>query len=264
MARFGSRFPAVMAGIPFFAALVGHFVAVRPVPMADAAPRPPLAFNQYTLDLRTVPPRPLVREHFDFTNVGTGPLSITELEPSCACLNPQLRGDKRVYAPGERGRFYVFMQTAREQPGPHSYTVTVKYADPQPREVVVEFRLTLPEMKVTLDPPEVYFYQLSGADDERTIHVSDRRGRQLKVLAADCSLEGVRVEVQSPEMSPDGEERTPLKVFVPGEYAPGRHKGYINIVTDDPEFKELRAAILVEGPSVRQVGLETESADDHQ
>ncbi|MBL8851248.1 MAG: DUF1573 domain-containing protein, partial [Planctomycetaceae bacterium] len=225
MARFAYRIAALLAAGPFFVALAAQVAAPRLTPIGAANPKPPLAFHQYAVDLRQVPPRPVIQAHFDFTNVGKAPVNVTRLVPSCGCINPQLRNGKQLYQPGERGRFYVTMQTANEPPGPHAYTVTVQYEDSEPREEIVEFRLALPEVKVSVEPSEIHFYQLSGEDAEQTIYVTDRRGEKFHVLTAECSLEPIKVEVLPVEKSPEGRERTPIRVHVPGDYATGRHRG---------------------------------------
>lgn len=249
----------LLAAVPFLAAVVAGFLPTVATPIAAAPARPALAFDQYLVDLREVRPRPLIQAHFDFTNTGTVPVTITELKASCGCLAPQLHNNKATFQPDERGRFYVTMKTANEEPGPHAYTVAVRYDDTRPREETLQFRLILPELKVSVEPSEVYFYQLLGTDDERTIYVSDRRRKPLEVLGAACSLEHVRVEVLPPETAPEGFARVPVKVFVPGDYPAGRHTGFVTIATTDPDFGELRAAIMVESRGVRQAAAESDA-----
>jgi hypothetical protein len=258
MPRPGIRCAALLACVPFLVAIVAEAMPTRVTPIAEAPPRPPLAFDQYLVDLRQVPPRPVIRAYFDFTNTGDQTLTISELVPSCGCLSPQLRGDQKTYHPGQHGRFYVTMQTANEEPGQHAYEVKVKYNDPQPCEETVHFRLMLPEVKVNVEPAELAFYQLNGDDGEATVRVSDRRGQPLNVLGADCTLPGVTVEVLAVEQAEDGQSKVPIKVHVPGEFPAGRHRGLIRIATSDPEFKELKVSLYVEGAGVRQAGAEVE------
>jgi hypothetical protein len=278
---------------PFAAACLARATVVAPVPVGDAAARPPLAFDQYAVNLRQVPPRPVIQAHFGFTNRGTRPVTITRLEPSCGCLNPRLVRDQRTYHPGEMGRFYVAVHTANESPGPHAYTVKVHYLEcglgngecgmeqsdsalraphsapdaatsdlrppisadpgaseqPQRHEQLVTFRLALPEQKVSVEPAEVYFYQLTGEPDERTIYVTDYRGGRLEVTGAACTSELVSLEVLPPETDERGNHRTPIRVSVPGDVPPGREEARITIATSDPEFARVYAAVLIQGPA---------------
>ena len=185
----------------------------------------------------------------DFTNRGDQPVQITRLLASCGCLNPQLYDGQTYYEPGERGRFYITLQTANESPGPHGYTVKVQYEDDRPREETVAFSLILPERKVSVEPPEVYFYQLSGEPSEQIIYVTDYRDTGLRVLAAASRLELLSVQVLPAEHDEAGHRRTPIRLRVPGDVPPGRHTGLVTITTTDPDFRELYAAILVHGPT---------------
>ena len=134
MKRHIPRAVPFLALLPFLIALVCAAGTAQPGNMSEPSVRPPLAFQQYAVNLREVAPQPIIEAHFDFTNRGEEPVHITELEASCGCLAPQLHNDQKTYRPGERGRFYVSVHTANEGPGPHSYTVNVKYQDSSPHE----------------------------------------------------------------------------------------------------------------------------------
>jgi len=260
MPRPGIRCAALLACVPFLVAIAADATPTRMTPIAAAPPRPPLAFDQYLVDLRDrVGLRPVIPVWFDFTNTGTESFTISEIVPSCGCLSTQLRGNEKVYRPGQHGRLVVMMQTANEEAGPHSYTVKVKYKDPQPREETVAFRLVLPDVKVSVEPAELLFYQINGDDSEAMVRVSDRRAKPLDVLQAECTLPGVKVEVLPVETGEDGQSKVPLKVRVPGTYPAGQHRGLVRIATNDPEFRELRVSVYVEGARVRQAGAEVEA-----
>ncbi len=248
MSRMISRSLSCAALLPFFAAVVAHVGSTPAAPIHNQPELPPLAFSQYAVNLGEVTPRPVIPAHFDFVNAGDAPVTITKLEPSCGCLNPQLVGDKEVYAPGERGRFYVSVRTANESAGPHAYTVGVHYSDQRLHEDQLVFRLTLPERKVSVEPPEIYFYQLTGEPDSRTIYVTDYRSSGLEVLEATCSLEFVTVEVLPREQDENGNERTPIRVSVAGDVPPGRAIRAVRIRTNDPDFEQLHAAVVIHGP----------------
>lgn len=235
------------AFLPMAAALFAAAMPESPCEVAPGPTRPALAFDQYAVDFREVPPRPVIQAHFDFTNHSDRPVTILKLEPSCGCLDPKLYGNQTHYEPGERGRFYVTLHTANESPGPHDYSIAVRYHDEQPREEMLAFRLTLPERKVSVEPPEVYFYQLSGQPSEQVIYVTDYRDTNLEVISARCTSELVSIEVLPPETDAEGHRRTPIRLSVPGEVPAGRHTGLVTIATTDPDFRELYAAVLVHG-----------------
>lgn len=247
--------------LPFLMSLVGAAGSPRLAEVPEPPPRPPLAFQQYAVNFREVPPRPLIQAHFDFMNRGDQPIRITELDPSCGCLAPRLHADQRVYQPGERGRFYVSVQTANERPGPHAYTVNVRYEDSAPHEELLVFRMTLPERKLTVAPAELIFYPAPGTSESQMTYVTDFRGGAIEVLEAVCQLDFVQLEVLPRETDERGNPRVPVRVTVPGDFPPGRHTGLISLRTSDPEFQRVHAAVLVQGQTpVQPVGFE-EAAD---
>jgi hypothetical protein len=224
---------------------------VRPAVPTQPAPGEPiasLAFDQYLVNLREMPLRPTLSGDFRFTNLGETPLTITKLDPSCGCLTPLLAGDKRTYQPGERGMFRVDVATANEEPGPHEYTVKVQYTDPAPQEALVRFKLALPERKVSVNPPELAFFQYNGQPGSRDIHITDYRGSTLQVLEARSSSELITASVQPAEVDEQGHHRVPVRLSVPGTVPPGRERATITIRTSDPEFSVIRIPVLVDGP----------------
>lgn len=252
-----------LALLPFLVALVCAAGTPQPGGISELPERPPLAFHQYAVNMREVPPRPVIQAHFDFTNRGDEPVHITELDASCGCLAPRLHDDQDTYLPGERGRFYVSIQTANESPGPHVYTVNVKYEDSSPHEELVVFRLTLPEKKLSVEPAELIFYPAPGVSESKTTYVTDFRGGEIEVTGAVCQLDFVKLEVLPTETDERGHHRVPVRVTVPADFPPGRHTGIISLHTADAEFERLYAAVLVHGQSpIQPVGAFEESATD--
>lgn len=233
--------PALLAGLMWQSAPVERKIAGDIV-------RSKLVFSQYAVHLGEVRPVGTIPAHFDFVNTGDQPVKILKLEPSCGCLAPRLYEDKKTYAPGEHGRFYVSVKTANESPGPKDYTVKVSYDDGEPKERLVSFHLTVPERKVSVTPAEVYFYQTQGKADFREIMVEDHRGRNLNVLDVVCSTEHASVKLGKKTI--DGHvSRTPIRVDVPADVPEGKSTALITIQTDDPDYQIIRVPILIWGPS---------------
>jgi hypothetical protein len=229
-------------------------------PMQGGIERPTLVFSQYSVNLGEVRPVETIPARFDFWNNGPRPIKITEIEPSCGCLAPKLFDGKTTYQPGEQGRFLVGVNTANEKPGEKEYRIRVRYDDGQPREQTVYFRMTLPAMKVSVTPSEVYFYQLNGQPDSREIHVTDHRGASLEVQGASISSHQASVTVGEMSRTPEGHSTTPIRIDVPGDVSPGREIAVITILTNDPEFRQIQVPVLIHGPQekVRLTGGERE------
>ena len=245
----GRRIAWVLLLSPVLGAL---YAKSRPAePAAGITSRPPhnLAFDQYLVNLRDAPLRPVLSADYRFSNIGEQPVTITELAPSCGCLTPQLAKEKRTYEPGERGAFRVQIATANESPGPQEYTVDVKYLDPDPQQVTVRFKVRLPERKISVEPAELAFFQYNGQPSERVIHVTDYRGPGLEVLDASSTSDLLSCSVQPADVDEAGRHRVPVRLSVPGEVPPGRQLVTVTIRTSDPEFSHIRVPVLIDGPA---------------
>ena len=232
------------------ASLAAVLVPASPTPSAAAA-TPPLAFRQYAAVLGEVGPTPAVGHRFRFTNGSDTAVTVTDLRPSCGCLEPTLEGgtetdDGRRYEPGEDGSFEVRVLTAGETPGPHAYTIDVtSRAGEETYRRQLHFTVTLPEAKVTLTPREVFFYQLSGEAGEQTVVVTDPRSDPLTVTSADSKSEWLTTEIRA---EPDG-HRTTVTLRVPEGLPPGLTTAWVKIRTSDPDYATLKVAVAMNGGS---------------
>lgn len=206
----------------------------------------PLAFHQYSVNLREIPATGRITVPFSFWNRSRQPLEIVKLEPSCGCLAPKLIGDRKLYVPGGQGLFEVQVDIAREKPGPQEYSVRVHYQDHGPREELVTFRLTVPQKSVQVSPPELYFYQVSQGKLESEIRVADHRGRTLNVVEVTASSANLMTEIQKPQESADG-VIIPIRVAVQGRVPAGPNAASILIRTDDPDFPAVRVPVFLHG-----------------
>lgn len=233
--------------VPFALAVVFHLRGPVAQSAVSAADRPALAFEQYLVDLGEIPPRNNVAGRFGFRNASDRTVTITDLIPSCGCLQPRL--DKKVFEPGETGEFYVRVQPANERPGAKEYHVDVRYTDPQPREVRVVFRVTLPDRQVQVRPPGVMFYQLSGEPTTKTVEVFDHRQEPLTILDVKSSSELVAAEIgETIRDESAGATRYQILLTAAGDCPPGRKHLLVTIHTDDATFSDLRVPVLIEGP----------------
>lgn len=212
---------------------------------------PPLAFEQYGVSYPEVRPYPVVEAHFDFQNRGNSAITIEEVEPSCGCLRWHLQGAKETYLPGETGSLVVRLFTANEKPGPHFYTLNVTSRGRDTQQEQLSFRVVLPERKVSIEPAEVYFYQLNGEPDSRTVFLTDYRSdRQapLQVTGVESLSPQITTEVLPAETDDQGRRRIPVLLTVPGVVSSGRETTFVRLATNDPEFSHIAFPVLIEGP----------------
>lgn len=233
--------------VPFVLSLLTRAGGVAPHPAAAPPARAALAFDQYLVDLGNVTPSEEVFAHFGFANAGDSAVNITELIPSCGCLQPQLK--RNVYQAGETGHFILRVQTANQEAGPKEYRVRVKYTDPQPREAEVLFRVTLPDNQVLVRPRALAFYQMSGQPTTQEIEVLDSRPEGLVVQSVRSSTEMATVELGDPEVDDQNRLKWRVKVTAAGAVPPGRWDGVVTIATSDPTYPRLRVPLIIQGPT---------------
>jgi hypothetical protein len=231
----GAFVPAVLACV-FYAR-----GAASQVPTPAAEPRPALAFDQYMVDEGTVEPTGLVYARFGFTNKGRETVHIKELVPSCGCLKPRL--EQTTYEPGEPGQFFLTVETPNEEPGRKEYFVTVKYKDPQPREVQLTFKMRLMEQDVTVRPKALLFYVSETAPPPQKIVVSDRRAK-LKITSVECTSPHVSVKIDDSAGDEAQLGEIHLAVAVDAQ-APSGTYALLKLNTDDPQYPALHMPISV-------------------
>ena len=245
---------ALWAGalLPFVLSLLVHAGGVKAQPLAAGAPRASLAFEQYLVNLGSPPPRSEYVGRFSFRNIGAQPLTIRNLEPSCGCLNPRL--EKREFAAGESGEFYLRVRAANEQPGPHEYTCKLTYDDGQPRETEVRFKITLPTKRVEIRPRALAIYQFSNQPTKREIAITDFRATpedgplaRLEIVHVTCSLSWVHVVAGEAQLDDEGQRQQTVVVTVT-DVPPGTHQGSVIVRTNIAEYAELRVPLRIEGP----------------
>ncbi|MDA1017706.1 MAG: DUF1573 domain-containing protein [Planctomycetota bacterium] len=235
-----------VAALPFLLSNLFHVLGSTPRRPTAQTAAPALVFRQYMVDLgrHPVPPRPELYGHFEFQNVSDRTAEITELEPSCGCLTPNL--PQRIFKPGEKGDFFIKIRTANETPGPKEYFVNIKYTDPEPRETTVTFRAVLPKAQVFVQPRALIFYQLSQKPMKRTITVLDARPEHLKIERVESDLDFLTIEVDQSSMDEESRRQYPIHVTVPALNDKAEYHGTIRILTNDKQNPLIRVPVIVQ------------------
>lgn len=251
------RGPVAAICLPLLCASLVWLMGSRPQTLANVPELPALAFSQYMVDLREVAPTEEVFASFDFRNNSSHPVTITKLEPSCGCLQPQLR--KKEFKPGEAGNFLLRVKTALQKPGFKEFMVTVHYTDPKPRTRDVFLRVTFPEQQIYLTPRAITFSPgSSAASTETEITMTDLRANSAEILGARCSLEGIQLKVLKPVTTNQGSRQQMVRLTLSGAVPSRRQVGQVTIYTNDGKFHELKVPIQILGasrqPTARQMG----------
>lgn len=240
------RIPVALLAVPFLWSFVIQVRGSTPTPVKPAPKRAALAFTQRLVDLGKVAPSEEVMAHFDFVNRGEEAVKILELVPSCGCLQPTIA--KKIYYPGQNGHFELRVQTANQNAGQKEYRVTVKYADPEPQEVDLVFKVVLPENQVFIRPRALAIYQLMSDQPTREkVEIVDRRGTSFNITHFDCTRSQiVRVEQGETEVDENGHTRHTLWIDVPGNLPEDKVHAMVRVYTDDPDYRMLRVPLVID------------------
>lgn len=261
--RLKQLLPLFAAMLPVLFGLGFQAAGPRPQPLKDRAERPPLAFHHYMVNLGDVPVKRSHAAAFSFTNRGEQAIKLRRLETSCGCLTQQF--EQEIIAPGEDGRFRLWIQTASQSAGDKQYTCKAIYGpvdDPSVEyKADLVFRITLPEQSVVVTPKAMIFHQPNSQVTERTVDVTDLRSQRLRILEATTKSKLLQVNILEPSTLTKTERDEGvvgrLNVAV-GAVPPGTHNAVILIKTDDEEFDQLAVPVRIYGPEAT-----TDAGFDH-
>lgn len=263
---------ALVLMVPAVVSLFHSVAASRTLAAVSGTDRPALAFDQYMVNFGEAQPRPIHEAQFYFRNRSSHPVKITAVNPSCGCLTPRIVGfnaqrrheERTEFAPGEYGVLAMGIRPAKEQPGDKAYNVVVDYDDGQKRSETLEFRITLPKKKLTVEPNELYFYQTTGEPDSRVIMVRDFRDKPAEVVSVEVltagrkgqgeAFSGVNATLGQATAGADGERTIPIEVSVAPDQPTGRRNGWIVITTNDPDSPKVKIPLLVIGKEQATAG----------
>lgn len=230
---------------PVAVAAVFHFRGPSAQASRPSERRATLVFDQYSVNWGKVPPAPVIRALYRFTNHGDDTVKITKLEPSCGCITPRL--NKKEFAPGESGSFTLQAQTASQKPGPQEMHVIVYYEDPAPKRAKLLFKFDLPaqEKRVAVEPRALIFYHSGQGTPPQDVFVSDTRENPLRVTKAECNAKFVAVEIHETKTKEGGSTLTRLTVAVTKDAPKGSHQPVITIHTDDAQYPAITVPLRV-------------------
>jgi hypothetical protein len=209
------------------------FAALALVLAAD-----PLQVAEAAIDAGEVRVGPPLVRRFIFTNAGNEPLMITDVRSSCGCLVPSLA--KRVYEPGQRGELAVEVNTLSQPAGPHRWIFSLGYrcgaaAGERNFELTANLR-----QEIEITPAAIAFR--GNNPPPALVTIRDRRSRPLTVRSVVPSVylkaktNGNAVEVRVADDCPEG-----------------RHAVALAIMTDDPDYREIKLPVTIDRQPRRRV-----------
>jgi hypothetical protein len=181
-----------------------------------------------------------------------GTLTITGVEAGCGCLRQTLTAG--VLRPGETARLTLEVNTLTQPDGPNRWQAVVRYKldppaapgsappAPQPGELPLTITATLAR-EVAVTPPQVGFSCTGEATQVLT--VTDRRAKPLAVVRAASSSPHLTAAVGPREGGPGKPTTQSVTLKLSADAPVGHRDEAVVLVTDDPEYPELRVPVRV-------------------
>jgi hypothetical protein len=183
-----------------FTSALAALLAILAAPCAEAE----LTWVKKTVEVSGDARLPVLEAHFHFTNTGTNPVEIRNVESSCGCTTAAL--DKRVYKPAETGEI-VAKYTVGTHVGTQEKTLLVLTNDGRP-PTTLTLVAHIPEI-LRINPPMVTWMH-DEAPDAKQISLE---------LMQDAPFDDISVESSSPrataKLVPVTKGRTYELVVVP-------------------------------------------------
>ena len=239
---------ALLALVPVLTAAVFGSQNSNGPPCLVTTSRPSLVFSEYLRDYGPAPvsQQPTLTHEFYFRNNGSQKVQITGMEPSCGCLAPNISA--REVAPGAIEKLTLPVRLSNEPSGLREYTVTVLYSDPKPRRVTLSMKAVLPEKSLIIEPRVLMVMGAVNPGQQHIVTVSDFRpesaDKPMKVTGVTGSSSLFTAELVR-QFNREGASRTSVSVQFRENAPEGRHRGVINIATDDSQFPMIQVPVMV-------------------
>jgi hypothetical protein len=142
---------------------------------------------------QTLTAKPLdkvISTKFRFTNVGTSPVKITDLQPSCGCTTASLQ--KKEYAPGESGEIEAkFKFDGRVGHQEKWIVVTTDWVPPQ--RTILRFTVSIPE-SITIQP-QLVLWRVGDQPTPKTVRIAIPDEVPGRVVSVQADSTAVKLEL---------------------------------------------------------------------
>ncbi len=169
--------------------LLAACASTKPVPKrSEIAPKPDLVFEERVYDFGIAGPEAEITHTFKFTNVGSSPLSISNVSASCG--SAAALSSKRDIPPGGSGEILTTFETRRYE-GKQETTIAVRSNDPDEPEIDLTVK-GMVRRDVAVVPQGVNFGDVergkTTADRVRLLQLSDDKLTVKRIEAKESYL----------------------------------------------------------------------------
>jgi hypothetical protein len=185
---------------------------------------------------------------FKLTNKGGSAVEVSEVKPSCGCLQPKI--DRRRLEPGQSAALTVEVNTLTQPEGPTTWRTVVRFKGGGKEHEVPVFVTAIVLSEVTVRPATLVVYTDTAIGHELTL--LDRRPQPLSVKAALTTCPHVKARVSEPARR-DGVWRWTVALEVQADCPEGRHEAMLHLHTGDRDYPELKLPFTVVKRSPRRI-----------
>lgn len=211
-----------------------------------APPAPILQCPAPAVEKGEVKSGPALLHTFELTHRGAGTLTITRVEGACGCIRQSLSSGS--LQPGETAKLTLEVNTLTQPEGTNRWQVAVAYkveAAGQPTiaaELSLRLSATLARL-VAVTPPQLAFSTSAGASQE--IRLNDSRPKPLSITKATTTSPLLVVELKDRIALPVQGIAQTIAVSLSPDYPVGHRDETIVLLTNDPEYAELRIPVRI-------------------
>lgn len=222
------------------------FLALALLPalsLAQGAGKPTMEVVAKILDFGVVTKGEVIKADFEIRNIGTAPLEITQVRPTCGCT---VAKHDKVIAPGATGKIHAEVETASFF-GPNSKAILVFTNDPDNPQVNLVVKFDSRSFVEVFPKPLVSFNVLQGEPATDKVILATADGSPLRVTGADTG--GGPFKVNYREL-PEKERIANLKgpqwevtITVPADAPQGLLNQKITLKTSNPKAPEVSVSV---------------------
>lgn len=220
---------------------LGRPAAVLCLLLATSAAQAELVFRAPTVDIGQIRAGAPLAHRFEFVNRGPESVEIVGIHVECGCLTPKLA--QETYGPGETGEITLEISTLTQSSGPHAWDLDVAYRT-ENRDGKAKLTLRASVVtEITVEPAAVVVFADGPAGHE--VLLTDLRPKALEIGGIHTSSTQIKARVTERFRDAKGHEVRRIRFDVAEDYPVGRRSELIEIVTDDPAYRELKVPLTI-------------------
>jgi hypothetical protein len=211
------------------------------LPLSTPAARADLECAQPVVEKGEVRSGMSLSHSFSFVNRGSETVEITDVRPSCGCLNPKL-GYRRLL-PGETGELVLEVNTLTQPAGANNWRVTIRYNTGGVEKELPLYVAARIVTEISVEPPSLAIYTDSSIKHEITI--IDRRTEPFIVRSVQASSPYIGTHLGEMRRNDAGHWVRSIQVAVAPDCPYGYHAETLLICTSDATYPELTVPFTV-------------------